>query len=184
MTSIRNHIQVAGLPRDHSRAIHVEHIESMYTITAAASPPNLVMKAMDLKQVLTKDELKAVQHHLMWSAFASLGWSLWTRNEEITSLRLEHLDWEHKEARHSRNHLRVTLVNRKGWQKRAKGGSSENEARGEPMYFHKWHKLTGIGIEVANIIFIPIKTQSILMPILMSSTGLHSSPLVITAIHL
>ena len=81
MTSVRNHTRVAGLPCNHSRAIHIEHIESMYTITAAASPPNLVMKAMDPKQALMKDELKAVQHHLMWSAFASLAWSLWTRYE-------------------------------------------------------------------------------------------------------
>ncbi len=81
MTSVRNHIQVAGLPQDHSHTICIEHIESMYAITAAASPPNLVMKAMDPKQVLMKDELKAIQHHLMWSAFASLAWSLWTRHE-------------------------------------------------------------------------------------------------------
>ena len=151
MTLVRNHTWVAGLPCNHSHAIHIEHIESMYTITAATSPPNLVMKAMDPRQVLTKDELKAVQHHLMWSAFASLAWSLWTRheittcyestetwrlwarNEEITSLKLEHLDWEHKEAKHSRHHLRVSLVNRKGWQKRATSGSAENEARGQPM---------------------------------------------------
>ncbi len=33
MTLVHNHAQVTGLPHDHSHAIHIDHIESMYTIS-------------------------------------------------------------------------------------------------------------------------------------------------------
>ncbi len=43
--------------------------------------------------------------------------SIFSRNEELTSILIEHTDWTHKEVHHNISHLRITLVNWKGWQK-------------------------------------------------------------------
>ncbi len=78
MTTISNYTRSTNPTRNHSRAIQISDIEKIFSLTASACPPPLIQKAIS-NQVLGREELKAVITHLMWSAFASLAFTLWTR---------------------------------------------------------------------------------------------------------
>src|SRR5258707_224783 len=40
--------------------------------------------------------------------------SIFSRNEELTSILIEHIDWTHKEVHHNISHLQITFI-RKCW---------------------------------------------------------------------
>src|SRR5260370_19432594 len=78
MTIITNYTRSTNPTRSHSHAIWISDIEKMFSLTASSCPPPLIQKA-NSNQVLEREELKAIITHLMWSAFASLAFALWTR---------------------------------------------------------------------------------------------------------
>ncbi|KAF8320158.1 uncharacterized protein EI90DRAFT_3292931 [Cantharellus anzutake] len=118
--SVKNLRASEGTIRNHARAIQISDIKAIQAVTAAQCPPDLISKALDPS--IPSESFTLKQHdnicsHLMLCTLTSLGWTLWTRNEELTSILIQHLDWGHEEVSHNLPHLRVTLVNRKGWQK-------------------------------------------------------------------
>src|SRR6266478_6514719 len=82
MTTITNYTQSTNPSQHHSHAIQISDIEKMYSLMASTCPPLLIQKAMS-DQELEWEELKAVITHLMWSAFVSLAFTLWTRCDNI-----------------------------------------------------------------------------------------------------
>ncbi|KAF8574598.1 hypothetical protein K439DRAFT_1371977, partial [Ramaria rubella] len=58
----------------------------------------------------------ATKHYFM-RAFAASGWTIWTRNFELTKLQYKHIvEDAYTDDRYRFRHLLVTLENRKGWQ--------------------------------------------------------------------
>ncbi|KAF8340714.1 uncharacterized protein EI90DRAFT_3117249 [Cantharellus anzutake] len=130
VNAIKNKHKVEGRVHNHARAIWIEDIKKLQGVTASRVPVVLFQRALTTVDSLDVAQRDAVRDHLMFSAISSLGWALWTRNEELTSIQIQHLDWYHQEAHHDLPHLQVTLENRKGWQKRLDSGSSGNTTCG------------------------------------------------------
>ncbi|KAF8325984.1 uncharacterized protein EI90DRAFT_3156699 [Cantharellus anzutake] len=118
--SVKNLRASEGTIRNHARAIQISDIKAIQAVTATQCPPDLISKALDPSipsKSFTLKQRDNIRSHLMLCTLTSLGWTLWTRNEELTSILIQHLDWGHEEVSHNLPHLRITLVNRKGWQK-------------------------------------------------------------------
>ncbi|KAF8319182.1 uncharacterized protein EI90DRAFT_3132767 [Cantharellus anzutake] len=118
--SVKNLHASEGTIQNHARAIQISDIKAIQAVTAAQCPPDLISKALDPSipsESFTLKQHDNIHSHLMLCTLTSLGWTLWTRNEELTSILIQHLDWGHEEVSHNLPHLWVTLVNRKGWQK-------------------------------------------------------------------
>ncbi|KAF8338213.1 uncharacterized protein EI90DRAFT_3118638 [Cantharellus anzutake] len=131
---MKNHRASEGTVRNHARAIRINDIKAMQSITAAYCSPSLIVDALNPEipdDFFTLKQRDDIRSHLMLCALTSLGWTL---NEELTSILIRHLDWGHEETAHNLRHLRVTLVNRKGWQKRNQDGEQGSQGSQYNIY--------------------------------------------------
>ncbi|KAF9504512.1 hypothetical protein BS47DRAFT_1368735 [Hydnum rufescens UP504] len=125
MKSIRNRDWVEGAQHQHSCAMKLQDLRTIWEISMKHCPGNVVDRALG-GGLADLEERALVFKHLLWRAFSSLAWTLWTQNFETTNFHFSDLNYDHQED-HGVPHVQITLSNCKGWQKRAQKGDPNLE---------------------------------------------------------
>ncbi|KAF8956169.1 hypothetical protein BDZ97DRAFT_1708433 [Flammula alnicola] len=111
--------------RTHSRAMTIQDMKRLYEYIRDNCPDD------NGKDGLTVEQIAERGQSLLFNAFASTGFTLWTRNCETTVLRYKDFEFapNRREGSPENDHgpcwFRVNLRNRKNWQKRMKNGETQ-----------------------------------------------------------
>ncbi|KAF8589206.1 hypothetical protein K439DRAFT_1612926 [Ramaria rubella] len=144
ITSVKNRKGAEGT-RSHSCAMTKEYMDSIMGWSNQQCPPETLrvlsnLQPSDYHQCLPI----ATKHHLM-RAFAASGWTIWTRNFELTKLQYKHIvEDAYTDDRYRFRHLLVTLENCKGWQHKL---SQEADLYGHKYEIHPQCEMPSVYME-------------------------------------
>ncbi|KAH7908328.1 hypothetical protein BJ138DRAFT_371218 [Hygrophoropsis aurantiaca] len=121
MKTIDNKNGVNGGSRNHAAAMTIEDMRKLMAWSYAQCPADSLDRL--ISQVKNNGrvdgaESRAVGEHLFIRAFTSSGFTIWTRNFELTKLRRKDITWNCKGPPYFIPHFVVNLLNRKGWQRK------------------------------------------------------------------
>ncbi|KAJ7231544.1 hypothetical protein C8J57DRAFT_1091714 [Mycena rebaudengoi] len=102
-----------------------EFMEKMFHWSDTVCPPSSYQVPST-----TVEEQVLKTKHLMFKAFASTAWTVWSRNFELVKLQEKHLTFglEDPQALNT-PYFELYLTNRKGWQKRINKTQKETDLR-------------------------------------------------------
>ncbi|KAJ7814603.1 hypothetical protein B0H14DRAFT_2604000 [Mycena olivaceomarginata] len=116
--------EMAG-ERTHSLAMTKEYMAKVFAWSDGVCPPSTYFSA-----VKTKEELTLVTKHLMYKAFSSTGWTIWTRNFELIKLKEKDLMFGLEDTQgFNAPYFELRLNNRKGWQRKISKAQKEADLR-------------------------------------------------------
>ncbi|KLO04825.1 hypothetical protein SCHPADRAFT_840175, partial [Schizopora paradoxa] len=113
-TALKHKVKSDGRVRNHATAMTYPYMESIMAWSEKECP-----NEMSCRKPLLMEERTKVTKHLRLRAFASTGFTLFTRNNELTNLRRCDVTFGcDGPAPYHQDHIKVTLAQRKGWQHR------------------------------------------------------------------
>ncbi|KAJ7192757.1 hypothetical protein GGX14DRAFT_528316 [Mycena pura] len=125
MRSIKNKCGADGGDRVHSLAMSKEYMEKMFAWSDSICAP-----ATYFNPLPSPAESLERTKHLMFKAFVSTGWTVWTRNFELIKLREKDLSFGFEDPRaFNTPYFELRLTNRKGWQKKINKAQKEADLR-------------------------------------------------------
>ncbi|KAJ7797476.1 hypothetical protein B0H14DRAFT_2618961 [Mycena olivaceomarginata] len=125
MKAIKNKCGADGGERTHSLAMTKEYMAKVFAWSDGVCPPSTYFSA-----VKTKEELTLVTKHLMYKAFSSTGWTIWTRNFELIKLKEKDLTFGLEDTQgFNAPYFELRLNNRKGWQRKISKAQKEADLR-------------------------------------------------------
>ncbi|KZP05164.1 hypothetical protein FIBSPDRAFT_766273 [Athelia psychrophila] len=127
---------VDGAERHHSAAMSKQYLDKLHDWSMRACP----LKTLDAIP-LDLATRNVISHHLRFRAFASTGWTVWSRNHETIQLQYKHLRFNCDNRRGGSpgdpDFFTLSLEHRKNWQKNL--DKNENNLRGKFTLRHRYH---------------------------------------------
>jgi hypothetical protein len=115
----------------------VEDMHQLMEWSYARCPPQEVDELLMLAQSnhpLDATQVRRVGDQLFIRAFATTGFTLWTRNFELAKLRHQDIEWDCRgRTPYNIPYFLVSLKNRKGWQRK---GEHDGALSGMSLYFY------------------------------------------------
>ncbi|KAJ7496322.1 hypothetical protein B0H11DRAFT_1715957 [Mycena galericulata] len=125
MKAIKNKCGQDGGDRTHSLAMTKEFMAKLFTWSDEVCPPSTYFNTTK-----TREELTLATKHLMFKAFSSTGWTIWTRNFELIKLKEKDLSFDLEDPQaFNTPYIELRLNNRKGWQRKINKAQKEADLR-------------------------------------------------------
>ncbi|KAJ7435010.1 hypothetical protein B0H11DRAFT_1937995 [Mycena galericulata] len=125
MRAIKNKCGQDSGDRTHSLAMTKEYMEKMFAWSDTICPPATYFSAPQ-----TREELTLRTKHLMFKAFSSTGWTIWSRNFELIKLQEKDLTFGLEDSQaFNTPYFELRLRDRKGWQKKINKARKEADLR-------------------------------------------------------
>ncbi|KAF9524111.1 hypothetical protein CPB83DRAFT_774378 [Crepidotus variabilis] len=128
--------------RTHSRAMTFDDMRKLYLNSKELREEGKKGGPLSLKKIA------AIGEAMMFGAFATTGFTIWTRNNETTNLQYKHLEFGsagrrkgNPENDSGEGYFIVNLRNRKNWQKRAKTGQLQMNGHRYKIYPQRQPKI-------------------------------------------
>ncbi|KAH9830800.1 uncharacterized protein C8Q71DRAFT_842312 [Rhodofomes roseus] len=133
LKAIKNKANADGGERTHSVAMRYDYLKAIIEWSETECPPAEAMVTPRDVAHRTK-----VTTHLFFRAFASTGWTIWTRNFETAGLKRKHYRLGHiSPAPLSQPFFKIEVTDRKGWQRKLdKNGELETELEGNTFHIY------------------------------------------------
>ncbi|KAG1828047.1 hypothetical protein DFJ58DRAFT_849262, partial [Suillus subalutaceus] len=124
MEVLKNNEGAEGGCRNHASAMTIEDMRKIMAWSYKQCPDELISLIYSQVQSglpLDMDEVISAQKHLVIRAFATTGFTIWTRNFELTKIRRKDVVWNCQGLPpYNIPYNLVSLLNRKGWQRKGK----------------------------------------------------------------
>ncbi|KAJ7022524.1 hypothetical protein C8F04DRAFT_1272533 [Mycena alexandri] len=125
MKAIKNKCGQDGGERTHSLAMSKENMARIFSWSDKVCPPETYFA-----EAKTTGERTLRTKHLMYKAFSSTGWTIWTRNFELIKLREGDLTFGLEDPKaFNTPYFELRLLNRKGWQRKISKAQKEADLR-------------------------------------------------------
>ncbi|KLO14727.1 hypothetical protein SCHPADRAFT_825926 [Schizopora paradoxa] len=128
-TALKHKVKADGRIRNHAVAMSYEYMQTIMAWSERECPAEMCCRAPSSMEERTK-----VTKHLRLRAFASTGFTLFARNNEMTNLRRNDVTFGCRgPPPYHQEHIKVTLAQRKGWQHRT---DKNPEADGQTYHIY------------------------------------------------
>ncbi|KAH9910809.1 uncharacterized protein B0H18DRAFT_894363 [Fomitopsis serialis] len=133
LKAIKNKANADGGERTHSVAMRYDYLKAIIEWSETECPPAEAM--VTPRDVVHRAK---VTMHLFFRAFASTGWTIWTRNFETAGLKRKHYRPGHTSpAPLCQPFFKIEVTDRKGWQRKLdKNGELETELEGNTFHIY------------------------------------------------